>query len=101
MRIKFLRSIASIYGGFAPGMVADIPNEAVAKSWCEAGIAVADSGKGKAIQVRQIIPQKASKIPKKKKPAKIPKGQFWCEKHRTLHKKSSPTGMKCLKRLNK
>lgn len=94
MRIKFLKSIASIYGGFAPGMVVDIPNEAVARSWCNAGIAKPDKGKPTGT-ARQTI---KAKVPKEK-PEKIPKGQFWCPRHQTLHRLNSPTGMKCHKRL--
>lgn len=98
MRIKILKSIASIYGGFAPGMVVDIPNEAVVKSWCRAGIAEETKAELSA-EARLVIPQKkAARLPKEK-PEVIPEGLFWCEKHQTLHKQNSPTGKKCLRRI--
>lgn len=99
MRIKILTSIASIYGGFAPDMVVDIPNEAVAKSWCNAGIAKEASGQDETAEARLIVPQKkAARIPNEK-PEVTPEGMFWCEKHQTLHKLDSRTGTKCLRRI--
>lgn len=98
MRIRILKSIASIYGGFAPGMVVDIPNAAVVRSWCNAGIAEETKAELSAT-ASLIIPQKkAARLPKEK-PEVIPEGLFWCGKHQTLHKLNSSQGKKCLKRI--
>ncbi len=95
MRLRFLRSVASVYGGFNVGTVADIPNEALAKHWCDRKVAVEDKSEGETARVRQITP----KMPKisKEKPNIIPKGMFWCGKCRSLHRLASPTGIKHLK----
>ena len=100
MRIRFLKSVASIFGGFAPGMVADIPNEAIAKSWCNAGIAEEVKGEAevKVIKPRQIIKTKMPAV-SKGEPETIPEGQFWCPKHQVLHKLTSSQGKRCLKRI--
>lgn len=91
MRVKILESIASIYGGFAPGMVVDIPNEAVVKSWCNAGIAEVTKAELSA-EARQIIPQKkVARLPKEK-PEVIPKGMFWCTHCYVLHRGTSNIG---------
>lgn len=97
MRIKMLKSIASIYGGFVPGMVVDIFNEAVAKSWCNAGIAEEASGQETTAEARQIIPQKkAARLPKVK-PEVIPEGMFWCTHCLKLHRVDKWTGKRHLK----
>ena len=97
MRIKMLKSIASIYGGFAPGMVVDIPNEAVAKSWCNAGIAKDATGQDLTAEARLIIPQKKAAKTPREKPAVIPEGMFWCSHCQSLHRASSKTGQRHLK----
>lgn len=106
MRVKFLKSIASIYGGFAPGMVADIPNDNIASSWCRSGICE-EASKAKlntdARLARHLarVEEYKAKRSDRTEPDNIPDGQFWCEKHSTLHKAKSPTGQKCLKRIEK
>ena len=90
MRLRFLKSIASIYGGFAPGMVADIPNEAIAQSWCKAGIAEETKAELSA-EARLIIPQKRTRVPGEK-PEAIPDGMFWCTHCQVLHRASSNIG---------
>lgn len=83
MRIRMLKSIASIYGPFYPGMVADIPAP-VAKSWCNAGIAEEDKS------------QKAAKTPRVK-PEVIPSGMFWCTNCQVLHRADTKIGKRHLK----
>ena len=94
MRLKFRKSVASIYGSFNVGTVADIPNEALAKHWCDRGVAVEDKGKPTAVARRMI--KSELKLPKGK-PDIIPKGMFWCGKCRSLHRSASVTGIKHLK----
>lgn len=79
MRIRFLKGVASVYGGFSAGTTADIPDK-VAQGWCEAGIA--EEVKGEA---------------SKEKPSVIPKGKFWCSKCQSLHKLDSSRGKRHLK----
>lgn len=98
MRVKFLKSVASIFGGFVPGMVADIPNESIARSWCNAGIAEEAEGKVKAIKAKQIITQEGHKIIRER-PDVIPAGLFWCGKCNTFHKETSTIGKKHHKHL--
>ena len=74
MRIKFLKGVASVYGGFSAGVTADIPDK-VAQGWCDAGIA--EEVKGEA---------------SKEKPSVIPKGKYWCGKCQSIHKLDSPRG---------
>lgn len=92
MRIRILKSIASIYGGFAPGMVVDIPNEAVARSWCNAGIAKEASSQDKTAEARLIIAQKKAAKLLKEKPEVIPEGMFWCSHCHVLHRADSKIG---------
>lgn len=74
MRVTILKSIASVYGPFYPGMVADVP-EGVAKSWCAGGIAKREG----------------------EKPVKIPKGMYWCTHCLTLHREDKKKGQRHLK----
>jgi len=41
MRVRIIKPIASAYGGFAVGTVADVPAK-VARNWCKVGIAMQD-----------------------------------------------------------
>ena len=91
MRIRILKSIASIYGGFAPGMVVDVP-EPVAKSWCNAGIAEEASGQDKTAEARLIIPQKKAAGLPKEKPEIVPEGMFWCTHCQALHRADTKIG---------
>lgn len=96
MRIRILKSIASIYGGFAPGMVVDVP-EPVGKSWCNAGIAKEASGQDKTAEARLIIPQKKSAKTPTDKPEVVPEGMFWCSHCQVLHRANSNIGKRHLK----
>lgn len=100
MRIKILKPIATVYGGFGPGKVVDIP-EVVARKWCRAGIAkesneeasvVVKEGTQVAIQVAGV----ETKEPKMR-PAVIPSGMFWCIYCQALHRANSKIGRSHLK----
>ena len=41
MRVRILKPIATAYGGFVVGTVANVPAK-VGKRWCEAGLAMQD-----------------------------------------------------------
>jgi len=95
MRIRFLKSVATNYGGFNVGQIADIPNEAVVEDWCKRGIAKKDTGTGETARVKQTSSEAAKVL--KEKPDKIPKSKFWCGKCHALHRLASAMGMKHLK----
>jgi len=67
MRIRILKPIASIYGGFMPGTVVDIPNENIAASWCRAGIAMQDKSLDGASESKTELAPEAAPAPAKPK----------------------------------
>lgn len=85
MRIKFLKGVASVHGGFAIGDVADIP-EATAEDWCERGIAEKDAGTGEFIRPSQLGSNGEKPKILRERPDKIPKNMFWCDKCHAFHR---------------
>lgn len=81
MRIKLLKGVASVHGGFRAGTIANVPDE-VAQRWCKAGIAEKMNDKEKAPEER---------------PKKMPRGKYWCSKCQSVHRLTSPKGIRHLK----
>ena len=68
MRVRFDKSIVSIYGTFEPGMVIDMPNPKITASWIRNGIAHEVKGKAKGRRYREIAPAPAkNRNPRKAK----------------------------------
>lgn len=78
MKVRILKNIDSAHGTFRPGQVVDLPAR-VAEAWLK----------------KEVV----AVVPAPGKPEVIPEGMFWCEKHETLHKITSSTGKKCLRRI--
>lgn len=95
MRIEILKPIASMYGGFRPGNVIDIP-EVIAEKWCKIGIAkkskeeasfVVNEGSQVGVEIDGV---KAKEL--KLKPEVIPTGMFWCTRCLLLHRVDKKIG---------
>lgn len=77
MKVRIHQNIVSVHGTYHPGQVVDLPDK-VAEVWLKKG---------------ELI----SQVIANPKPAKIPKGMYWCGKCQSLHRLVSPKGVKHLK----
>lgn len=59
MRVRILKPVATAYGGFIPGKIADVPYK-VGRDWCEAGIAMQDKSLDGAPETK-TTPRKSNK----------------------------------------
>ncbi len=95
MKLRFKQRIASIFGSFAPGMIADIPNENIAKSWIRNDIAESaedDEVTAEAVHQKGPHTSDATLDAARERPAELPEGQYWCGKCSLPHKETSQIG---------
>lgn len=92
MRIKLLKSLASVYGSLNVGSIVDIPDEALARKWCDANVAVEVKDAPTTV-ARRIVRNNAPR----EKPANIPEGHFWCGNCSVVHRETSGVGKRHLK----
>jgi len=83
MRIRILKSVATIRGSFQAGDIADMPDD-TARDWCRAGIAMLD----KSIEPKEIKGNKSIKH----KETKGNNGLYWCQKCGRSHERKSKIG---------
>lgn len=95
MRIKILKPMATIYGGFRPGTVIDIPDR-VGTIWCEAGIAEESDDEAQFV-FKDTQVDKVKTKETRARPEVIPSGMFWCVHCQALHRADSKTGQRHLK----
>ena len=59
MRVRIIKPIASAYGGFSVGTVADVPAD-IAKVWCRDGVAMQDKSLDGPRETKTVMPAAAT-----------------------------------------